>query len=123
MNEKATIECLMRSVSDRPSGAFGWHKLGVRERRALLAKYAQDYCCEKNLGPNDLETLKSCLWGAMRRNRLVKASDVTYDKDLNRITDLPMLVHNVELMSFKLARNDNRRRATDSLPYFHRQKV
>ena len=48
---------------------------------------------------------------------------ITYDKDLNRITDLPMLVHNVELMSFKLARNDNRRRATDSLPYFHRQKV
>ena len=110
------IEDLMNSVSSRDAAGSGWHKLGVREKRRHLAKYAQSYCDDRNLGPVGLEALEACLRTGMKRNRFEKASDVVYDKSTGVILDLPTLVYNGERTSFMLARNESRKRATDSLP-------
>jgi len=76
-----------------------------------VVKMAEQY----ELIPNEIIALKRYLVTSLERKRLISVKDVFYDSETGEITNIPLLVFDVESRTFALQRIASRNSTLSSL--------
>lgn len=88
-----------------------WNKLEKNIKIKLLNDYAHDFCGAKC---DNSEILKKYFINCIAQNRLTKITDVIYNKETMKITDIPGLYYNNNNHNFSI-RNDGKKSMLSSL--------
>jgi len=85
-----------------------WAKLDKTSKILRFNEYAISYCNEHNYSNDDKQSLITVLSDNLDRKKLLKAKEVIYDKDSEKIISIPSLVYNNTMKRFTLKRSDKR---------------
>ena len=88
-----------------------WNKLEKNIKIKLLNDYANDFCAENS---ENSEILKKYFINCIAQNRLTKITDVIYNKETMKITDIPGLYYNNNNHNFSI-RNGGKKSILSSL--------
>jgi hypothetical protein len=87
-----------------------WCKIDKNQKIQLLHKYAEKYERENNL--TTIENLKMFFTDCIEKQKLLKAKDVVYNKELKEIVSIPSLTFNTDKKQFTLKIMDLKRQST-----------
>jgi hypothetical protein len=99
----AEVERLLSADSNRPQGR-NWPRLDNTERVLHLRDYADRLGKEKELSHEDTGKLKLFFEEHIRRKKLTRVKEVSYDKDNSCIVGIPGLVIDKETGVFRIER-------------------
>ena len=85
-----------------------WSKLDKPVKIRKLNQYAEKYAQENHLEPPEIDRLKAFFFECLEKNKLQKAKELTYNKDLQEIVAIPCLFHNKETRHFTLKNLDKK---------------
>lgn len=91
-----------------------WNKLEKNIKIKLLNAYANDFCTANSDNSENSEILKKYFINCIAQNRLTKITDVIYNKETMKITDIPGLYYNNTNHNFSI-RNSGKKSILSSL--------
>ena len=94
---------------------ISWSRLDRSVKMRKLQDYAVAYSEKKSLTEKDRLRLSKYLTSALERNRLHKVREVKYNKETEKIEDIPCLVYNKDTRKFTLKRSEKRVSTLSSL--------
>ena len=93
-----------------------WSKLNKTQKIKHLNLYADTLKDKDNLSDEELLILKNYIVRSLDRKCLLKTKEVIYDKDNNKIINVPFLYFNEEERSYLLRKDDKHVSTIKSLP-------
>ena len=93
-----------------------WSKLDKTQKVIRLHNYAESLDKQYDLSDEEIKNLKNYLVRCLDRKCLLKSKEVTYDKDNNKITNIPFLFFNKDNRVFILKKDDKHVSTIKSLP-------
>ena len=93
-----------------------WAKLDKTQKIKRLNIYAESLKEIDNLNENEVLNLKKYFVRCLERKSLLKTREVIYDKDNNKILNVPFLFFNEEQRSYILRKDDKHVSTIKSLP-------
>jgi len=89
-----------------------WNKLNKTVKIQKLNKYAEKYGNEQKYTQKEIKQLKQFFLDALERGKLQKTKEVTYDKNIQTINDIPGLFLHPTNHNFTLRIMDTKRVST-----------
>ena len=80
-----------------------WNKLGKTKKMKLLSEYADTYGHDQKLSVEKIAELRTYFKFALNVTKLLKLKDIIYNKELQKIENIPMLC--IENNKFFINRN------------------
>tara|TARA_Y100000389_G_scaffold205134_1_gene263792 strand:+ start:11122 stop:11526 length:405 start_codon:yes stop_codon:yes gene_type:complete len=99
----AEVERLLTADSNRPQGR-NWPRLDNTEKVQHLRDFANRLGKKEELSAEGTEKLKRFFEDYIRRKKLTRVKEVSYDKDNNCIISIPGLVIEKETCIFRIER-------------------
>ena len=93
-----------------------WSKLDKTQKIKYLNMYAESLKEVDNLNEDEILNLKNYFVRCLDRKCLLKTKEVIYDKDINKILNVPFLFFNEETRSYILRKDDKHVSTIKSLP-------
>ena len=112
--DSSNMELLLSNDKEK-SQKEPWSKLDQSIKIKKISAYIDILSKEHNLNETEKQTLSDYLLNALRRKRLQRVKDVTYDKLKGEIKSIPCLIFNTKSRNFTLKRNEKRQSTTKSL--------
>ena len=100
-----------------------WAKLDKTQKIKHLYNYTEILKEKDELSDEEMNNLQKYLARCLDRKCLIRTKEVIYDKDNNRITNIPFLFFNKEERSYILKKDDKHVSTIKSLPSDKRGKV
>jgi len=89
-----------------------WTKLDKTAKIQKLHQYAEKYGRDHAYPVKEIKALKAFFLACMDKNKLQKAKEVVYDKEVREIMSIPALHFNAQTHSFTLKNLDTKRVST-----------
>jgi hypothetical protein len=89
-----------------------WNKLNKTMKIQKLYHYAEKYVDEHKYSDRELKQLKQFFLDSLERGKLLKTKDVLYDKETQKIDDIPGLFYHHTNHNFTLRIMDTKRVST-----------
>ena len=100
-----------------------WAKLDKTQKIKHLYNYTEILKEKDELRDEEMDKLQKYLIRCIDRKCLMKTKEVIYDKENNKITNIPFLFFNIEERSYILKKDDKHVSTIKSLPTDKRGKV
>ena len=100
-----------------------WAKLDKTQKIKHLYNYTEILKEKDELSHEEVDKLQKYLTRCLDRKCLMKTKEVIYDKENNKITNIPFLFFNIEERSYLLKKDDKHVSTIKSLPTDKRGKV
>ena len=100
-----------------------WCRLDKTQKIERLNIYAESLKEKYVLSTLEIENLKKYFIKCLDRKNLSKSKEITYDKQNNRITNIPFLIFNEDNRTFILRKDDKHVSTLKSLPSEKKNKV
>lgn len=96
-----------------------WSKLGKIHKVDKINNYIESEVKEQyNLDDTEISELKSYLKVRLERKKLTNAKEIVYDKDKQKVLDIPGLIFNTQSRKFTLKNNDKKPSSIKNLPNY-----
>ena len=83
-----------------------WNKIDKTNKIIIFKKFVEKQGLQYSLNINEKERFLKYLIDCIDRKLLLKIRDVTYDKDICEIIDIPNLVFNENTRNFNIKKSD-----------------
>ena len=114
-NDNNIINSFLKSESDA-SKSETWAKLDRTEKIKRLNDYYEILVKKHSLTDIELDSLKNYIIKCLDRKCLTKSKEIIYDKEKNKITNIPYLFFNEKTRIFILKKDDKHISTIKSLP-------
>ena len=89
-----------------------WNKLNKTTKLQKLYQYAEKYTTDHKYSERELKQLKTFFLDSLERGKLLKTKEVIYNKDQQKIEDIPGLILHPNNHNFTLRIMDTKRVST-----------